>query len=210
VNVIAYFIKTEFIRRKKMRKLVILLSALGLVFSMTFPSYAESKSQLKKRPPEKTDIAQKVLRRPPDLTIRIDATDTVRGGASIPHCKVVVKNIGKSIARGTSTAGNRGYMVDVVLSSDTHVPVGLAGYSPNFSDDVLLKGGRISNTPDLLPDQSRTFFLNNVLIIPYDTKSGKYSLGGIVDSGKKITENRENNNTTCRKLRVEGNSTTYR
>ena len=194
-----------------MKNAAIVLSALCLIVGVALSSYADSKRQIKKRSLQdskkqikKTDLTQKVPKLPPDLLISIDASHKAKAGEKIPHCKVVVTNVGKSTARGTSSAGSNGYMVDLVLSSNNHIPVGFAGYSPNFSDDVLLKGGRISNTPDLAPNQSKTFSLNNVLTIPNDTMRGGYCLGGIVDSGKKITEQNENNNTTCRKLRVKG------
>lgn len=54
---------------------------------------------------------------------------------------------------GSLVAGNRpdqeGYMVDLILSKDKEVPEGYASYYSDFQEDVLLGGGRISNTPDL-------------------------------------------------------------
>jgi hypothetical protein len=140
----------------------------------------------------------------PDLIVSINATVGLEAGNTIPSCKVTVKNIGKSVARGTETAGSNGYMVDVVFSSDGMVPMSFASYSPNFHEDVLLSGGRVSVTPDLNPGQSKTFDLSNVLTIPSDTPSGSYCIGGFVDSAKKVKESNERNNTTCQRVKIKG------
>ncbi len=175
--------------------------AVCFLLCSAFTSFADSKTvtDMKNVPVSKKHRSRKAL---PDLVVSIDATAALTAGDKIPSCKVTIKNIGKRTARGTQSAGNDGYMVDMTLSSDGNIPMVLANYSPGFHEDVLLQGGRISNTPDLKPGQSRTFSLSGVLSIPADTPGGAYCIGGFVDSAKKIGESNERNNTTCRRVKI--------
>ncbi len=191
-----------------MKKLTIVLMSVFFMFAIALPSWSASKtkttvksSAIQKKKPV---LTHKPSKDRPDLIVSIQAPNGMKAGEKIPSCKVKVTNIGKATARGTQTAGNNGYMVDIVLSSDGHIPVTFAAYSTSFSEDVLLQGGRISNTPDLKPGQSKVFSLPNYLLIPADTPTGGYCLGGVVDSGKKVVESNERNNTCCHKMRIKG------
>lgn len=186
---------------KTYTKPVTLLFALCFLLCSAFTSFAGSTTftEMKKVSPAKKRLVKKGL---PDLVVSIDATAALTAGDKIPSCKVTVKNIGKRLARGTQSAGGSGYMVDITLSSDNHIPMSLANYSPSFHEDVLLQGGRISNTPDLKPGQSKTFNLSGVMTIPANTPGGAYCIGGFVDSAKKIRESNERNNTTCKRVKV--------
>ncbi|NES02767.1 MAG: hypothetical protein F6K22_07860 [Okeania sp. SIO2F4] len=91
-------------------------------------------------------------------------------------------------------------MVDLILSSDTEVPDGFAIFSANYNEDVLLPGGRISNTPDLAPGEE--WVITDSGGIPADTPVGDYYLAAQVDPGKKITESDETNNVAFEPLKL--------
>jgi subtilase family serine protease len=92
-------------------------------------------------------------------------------------------------------------MVDLSLSSDRNIPEGFASFSPNFSEDVLLRGGRISNTPDLEPGESITFTEDN-LELPDDVPPGDYFLTARVDPAGNVAESDETDNTDLVDLKV--------
>ena len=100
------------------------------------------------------------------------------------------------LVHGTQNAGRAGYMVDIVLSADRNVPIRVAQFSPNFRDDVLVRGGRISNTRDLNQDERQRFEGYRVEV-PQDTPIGEYSICAIVDPGDLFSEEVETNNVTC-------------
>lgn len=137
----------------------------------------------------------------PDLKTGISGPSSAKPGEDIgAQIKLKVANIGTGSAKGTQDANNQGYMVDVVLSSDPHLPVQFATFSPNFHEDVLLKGGRVSNTQTLAPGASTLYRVGAT--IPADTPPGKYCLGAVVDPGKVIQESNEGNNTSCHSIKI--------
>ena len=86
----------------------------------------------------------------PDLTVTVTAPTIAFPGENISAGTTVqVSNIGTDPAIGNLTAPGKGYIIDLVLSSDKSVPSGFAIFSSNYSEDVLLKGGRDSNTKKL-------------------------------------------------------------
>ena len=141
----------------------------------------------------------------PDLMVAIKpATTTATAGTDIgSSLKVTAMNLPeprgrralRAAAPGTMQDFKGGYMIDLVLSTDMHVPEGLATFSPNFVEDVLLQGGRISNTPDLAAGASKA--LPAGAVIPADTPSGKYFLCARIDPGGTIAETDETNNVAC-------------
>jgi len=136
-----------------------------------------------------------------DLSVKISAPATATAGSDIgSQLRVVVSNTGKLTAVGTNSAGSNGYMVDIILSSDTNTPSNWAIYSPNYREDVLLRGGRISNTKDLPPQRSESYRTRGV--IPADTPPGNYNICAKVDAGNKITESNEANNVSCVPIRI--------
>jgi len=145
----------------------------------------------------------------PDLIVSLHSNTKLQAGKRIPTLKVIIKNNGKKVAKGTETMGSNGYMIDIILSHDKKLPVKFATYSQNFHEDVLLKGGRISNTPDLLPGESKSFDLSNYIVIPADTPKGLYCLGAVIDPGKKINELNENNNTFCKRVKIIKENISY-
>ena len=132
----------------------------------------------------------------PDLVARLSGPRTAKPGENISNrIKVIARNIGNTGAPGTVGTLNPsgGYMLDVFLSRDRSAPEGYANYSPNFSEDVLLLGGRISNTTDLAVNAEKSYATGAT--IPADTPPGRYFLGVRVDSGNKVNELSEKNNT---------------
>ena len=139
----------------------------------------------------------------PDLTVSVSGPKSARAGADISRrVKLTVKNAGQSPAEGTAAADANGYMVDLVLSRDATLPVSFATYTPTFHEDVLLKGGRVSNTATLTPGASKTYAVGAT--IPADTPPGTYCLGAVVDPGQRVVESNEANNTSCHKIRIGG------
>jgi hypothetical protein len=143
------------------------------------------------------------LKRLPDLRVSFTCPSGIVAGTDIgSQVKLKVWNAGNAPAAGTDTAGRSGYMVDLMLSTDTTVPAGWATYSPNFSEDVLLKGGRVSNTKTLNPGQSEVYPVGGG--IPADTPPGVYYICAKVDAGNKITESNEGNNSFCKRVYIKG------
>ena len=132
--------------------------------------------------------------RRPDLTVTINIP---RPGDARPRAFLIAHNIGLSAAAGTDGTPDtaNGYMVDVVLSTDRQVPAEPAIFSPNFSEDVMIRGGRVSRTYDLPARASRPYSLN--VEIPADTPAGNYFLCARIDPFNKVAESVEANNTAC-------------
>ncbi|HKK06462.1 MAG TPA: CARDB domain-containing protein [Gammaproteobacteria bacterium] len=139
----------------------------------------------------------------PDLRVRLAAPASARAGTDIGRqVKLEAYNTGRAAALGTDRARSNGYMIDLVLSRDRNMPSGWASYSANFHEDVLLRGGRVSNTKTLNPGQHEVYRVGAG--IPADTPAGAYYLCAKVDSGNKIRESNERNNVACRPIRIQG------
>ena len=146
-----------------------------------------------------------VAARKPDLVVSLSIPPGAKAGKDIgPMITVVAKNAGAAPAPGTVGVLNpaNGYMIDLVLSKDTNVPPGFATYSPHFAEDVLLKGGRISNTKDLAPGASQAYPVGGG--IPADTLTGAYHICAFIDPANKVAESNEANNVTCEPIKIEG------
>ena len=139
----------------------------------------------------------------PDLIVRLQAPHIAFAGQDISALiRLFARNIGPAPAPGTNGVINpaRGYMIDVVLSRDGNVPAGFAVFSPNFAEDVLLRGGRRSNTADLAPGATRVYPGQGV--IPADTPTGNYFLCARIDPGNRVAESNELNNTSCVQIHI--------
>jgi hypothetical protein len=101
-----------------------------------------------------------------------------------------------------------------VLSQDEEIPVEFAtqptysGYTEDdFVEDMLLKGGRISNTQTLPAGNGATYSIS--VPIPEHTAPGVYCLAAVVDPGTNVGEMNESNNVFCLKINIgaaqEGN-----
>jgi hypothetical protein len=121
---------------------------------------------------------------------------------------VRVGNLGAATAPGTVDPGGsvkEGYMIDLVLSTDTDVPEGLAEIPAGgaFVEDGLLEAGRISRTPEV--PASSSVELSTALpigsdlggIIPVQAPPGLYYLCARVDPADDVEETIEDNNATC-------------
>lgn len=142
----------------------------------------------------------------PDLMVSLQAPHIASAGQDIsPLIRLFARNIGAAPAPGTNGVINPagGYMIDVVLSRDGNVPAGFAVFSPNFVEDVLLRGGRRSNTADLAPGATRVYPGQGV--IPADTPTGNYFLCARIDPGNRVVESNELNNTACVQIHINGN-----
>lgn len=123
----------------------------------------------------------------PDLTSSIECPIESYPGEELDgNINVTLEN------RGNRAAND--FFVDLVLSTDTTIPIDFAIDSPNFTEDVLLQGGR-EHVDSLGPGASLNLTLNGVNKIPDDTSLGNYYLGVVVDSGKTVSESNEANNT---------------
>jgi hypothetical protein len=138
----------------------------------------------------------------PDLKVKFTAPSSAVAGTDIgKQIKLEVVNFGTAVAPG-SKPDQKGYMVDLVLSTDTTHPAGWATYKPTFQEDVLLKGGRVSRTENLNPRQIKAYPVGAG--IPSDTPTGSYYICARVDPGDKVPELRENNNVFCRRIYIKG------
>jgi len=114
------------------------------------------------------------------------------------------QELGKSIKvyvwnKGSAAASN--FSVDLVLSGDATVPVKYAVYSPNYSEDVLLQGGR-EFVKYISAGKTIPLTLNGNNEIPDDIPPGSYFLGVVVDSGNKVVESKETNNVALCNIKV--------
>ena len=135
----------------------------------------------------------------PDLTLTIAVPHPEQNN---PRVFLVAHNRGAAIAPGTAGSHDpdHGFMIDVVLSSDREVPAEPAIYSPNYSEDVMIRGGRISRTVDLPRLAAKNYSLT--IEIPADTPAGNYFLCARIDPFNKVMESIEANNTACTPFNV--------
>ena len=143
----------------------------------------------------------------PDLRVEISGPARVRPGDDVEALtRIVASNHGEAPAAGTLDPDTAGYMVDLVLSRDSILPVRWAAPSPTFVEDMLLTGGRISRTERLAPGESRVVSEGAATLAP-DTPPGRYCLGAVIDPGTRVAETDENNNTACHWIEVEAPAT---
>jgi hypothetical protein len=184
-----------------------LLTATILALAAHSPSFAVQKrsapspSVIAQRRPE---LPAKIpVRKQPDLVVRLAAPAQARAGEDIGEkLKVLAANRGGATAPGTTgtLSPANGYMIDVVLSKDTTVAPGYATYSPHYAEDVLLKGGRISNTDDLKAGAKKEYKTGGG--IPANTPPGRYFICAQIDSGQKVRESNERNNVSCTRINI--------
>lgn len=140
---------------------------------------------------------------PPDLEFVFDGLpDRIVQGKEIGRpARIIARNIGGGTAPG-NRARQRGYIIDLMLSSDDRVPEGYGRYSENYREDVLLRGGRVSETRNLAGRASAAFLIDDDAI-PRDTPPGQYYICGRIDPGDFVSESNENNNVACTPIRVD-------
>jgi hypothetical protein len=146
----------------------------------------------------------------PDLTAAIEGSPAAAdAGADIgKSLRLVGRNSkqppgvsrSRATAAGTRSRASRGYMFDLVLSSDADVPAGAATFSATFAEDALLRGGRVSDTHDLAAGGAAVHRAG--ALIPADTPPGKYFLCARIDPSNQVVETDENNNVACVPIEV--------
>lgn len=140
-------------------------------------------------------------------SINAQQTDLIIKISNCPQSAKAGQELGSSFKVVATNRGNievKEVAVDIVLKKDTScpTPTPVAVYSPNFSDGVLLKGGR--EHVSLKPGQTLNVKLNGTNTIPADTPSGKYFLCAVIDAGDKVKESNEGNNCACCPLKIAG------
>ena len=93
--------------------------------------------------------------------------------------------------KGTNPVGE--FTVELVLSTDTKIPVQPGTYSDTFVEDMLLQGGR-QKVESLEPGETKTLKPEGPLKIPADTPPGRFYLGVVMDPENKVQETAEDNN----------------
>lgn len=140
----------------------------------------------------------------PDLIVELSCPSEAVAGEDIGRqIRLIAKNIGTAPAPGSSGQldPQHSYRVDLVLSTDEQVPPGFAIYGEEFVEDVLLKGGRRSNTVDLAPNGSKDYAISGG--IPADTREGEYYVCAQIDPGGNVAELKEDNNVSCGRIRIK-------
>ena len=130
----------------------------------------------------------------PDLKVILpEGLSEFHPDQDIGEFSVQGQNVGDATAPGTLSAGaTGGYMVDIVLSQGNEII---------DANDILLTGGRISNTPDLVASAERVLSEGN-MTIPPSTPLGNYNLCAFIDSQEKVVESDEGNNVTCVAVKI--------
>ncbi len=131
-----------------------------------------------------------------DFSIKIsNCPSTAKAGQELgASFKVTATNHGDTAVKDVA--------VDIVLRSDTSCPspAPFAIYSPNYSNGVLLKGGR--EHISLKPGQTADVKLNGTNTIPADIPTGSYYLCAVIDAGNKVKEVNEGNNCACCPIKI--------
>ncbi len=183
------------------KKLLLPGGSLVLVFIFLLTTITFSQQTVKRQPTQKRVPLKRLKVMKNDLTIRI------------VQCPKKVVKAGEDLKNGFQVLGRSSFAtplkdvaVDIVLTSKPTYPAPApsATYSPNYSDNVLLKGGRehISFTGPGTVNVP----LNGTNTIPADTPSGIYYLMAVIDSGNKVKESNERNNFHFCKIKVVGSN----
>jgi hypothetical protein len=139
-----------------------------------------------------------------DLTPVVGARAEARAGESI-MATLAVHNNGDSVCQGTRENPN-GYMVDFFLSTDRVGPSTWAVYASAWREDVLLRGGRVSNTWSVPARGNFRYGAPRYEIGPFTLPTsippGAYYLCAGVDMGNRVAESNERNNIACNPIRI--------
>lgn len=97
-------------------------------------------------------------------------------------------------------------IVDLVLTATTSypTPAPVATYSENYSDGILLKGGREHMDYAGTGYEEAYVALYGDNMIPDDTPSGTYYLAAVIDAGNQVGESSETNNVDYCKITIIG------
>lgn len=139
-----------------------------------------------------------------DLSPVIGARADARPGQAL-MITLQIDNRGDANCPGTNESAS-GYMVDIFLSTDRVAPATWAVYAPTWREDVLLRGGRVSNTQSVAAGSNFRYGAPSYEIGPFTLPTGippgAYYLCAGVDLGNRIAESNERNNTACNPIRI--------
>ena len=171
---------------------LLLLFAFILVFSnLSYPQQTIKRTVTPRKLMLKKDLTIKIVQCPKKV---------VRAGEEL---KAGFQVIGKSTFAGPVN----GVVVDLILTSrPTYpAPAPYAVASANYSDNVLLQGGRENIS---FPGPGNVNVpLTGTNKIPADTPTGIYYLGAVIDAGNQVKESNERNNVHFCKIKVIGSET---
>lgn len=141
-----------------------------------------------------------------DLTPVIGARADARPGQDL-MVTLEIHNRGDSACPGTIEAPPGGsYMVDIFLSTDRAAPSSWAIYDPNWREDVLLRGGRVSRTYSVGPGVNVRYGAPSYEIgpftLPNGVPAGEYFVCAGVDLGNRVAESNKANNVACNPIRI--------
>jgi len=153
-----------------------------------------------------------LLVRGPDLTAAISGPSRAIPGQDIA-LKITIFNKGALTALGTATGpSSKAYHVDIVFSSDDDIPMAAAiqpvyqGLTEeDFVEDMLMLGGRISNTKSIAAGKQTTYSLTTH--IPAKTEHGIYYIAAVADPHLRVAESREHNNIGWYKIQIGARQT---
>lgn len=114
------------------------------------------------------------------------------------------EEMGDRVSVRVENKGNipaKAFNVELVLSSDTKIPVQPASPSENFTEDMLLKGAR-ATVESLNPGESKTLSFKGAVNIPADTSPERYYLGAVVDPENQVEEVTEDNNALVKFIMI--------
>jgi len=148
-----------------------------------------------------------LARRAPDLeALTPEGPDRAVAGSAI-SVTFGVRNAGRAAADGTLDGPEGGYMLDVVLSSDSTIPFEPAvqpgtvgGTRDDYVEDMLIEGGRFSRTNTLAPGRQAEWTLN--VYIPNGTAPGVYALAAVADPYHSLSESTTSNNIGVLRITV--------
>lgn len=148
-----------------------------------------------------------LARRGPDLVaVAPTGPDRALAGTAV-GLTFGVQNAGRAAADGTQDGPAGGYMVDVVLSTDSTIPFDPAvqpatvgGTRNDFVEDMLIEGGRFSVTPTLAPGAGKNWTFN--AYIPRNTAPGVYTLAIVADPYHQIAETTTGNNIAVLRITI--------
>ncbi len=188
-----------------MRRLIFVLFLILLLTAVGGVGQAEMIKNIPKEKvlvrPELIDIRGRAFARYlPDLVIDVSGPVNVAAGDDI-SIAVTVGNEGTAPAPGSADNDYwKSYYVDIILSQDASFPVApavqpvYAGATiEDFVEDMLMAGGRISNTVTLAKNTQHVYNLS--VHIPKEISPGEYYLAVVADPYTRVLELREGNNT---------------
>ncbi len=139
-----------------------------------------------------------------------DLTGTITSNTASFHPGEVVRDSIEVVLQNAGMVEAKNVQIDLVLSTDTIIPIQSASPSNVFQEDQLLPGGREFEEL-ILPSDSVIVALGINVSLPDTLPIGSYYLAAVFDPGQNIDELNESNNVALMPIEVEstGASTVY-